>query len=162
MPSIELASVSEKTLHLIAFWEFHYQSHWLKTIWTDRRKFTLLSKTLHGEYGRDYARRTSGWYDGMPVNTMATIYHMKSRQNASQSSNSWNQMTSKVILVEAKKQTRNLENKKKIERVLLFRKQTYWRHKEIKFIWILSSINFCWKKKGYCLFEFFFHVSPLG
>ena len=155
VPSIELASVFEKTLHFIAFWEFDYQSYWLKTIWTDRRKFTLLSKKLHEEYGRDYARRTSGWYDGMQANTMATIYHMKSRRNASQSSKPWNQMTSKVILVEEKKSEKSRKTKK-IERVLLFRKQRYWRHKAIKFIWILSSINFCCKKKGYCLFEFFF------
>lgn len=157
MPSIELASVSEKTLHFIAFWEFDYQSYWLKTIWTDRRKFTLWSKTLHGEYGRDYARRTSGSYDGMPVNTMATMksrLHMKSRRNASQSSKPWNQMASKVILVEEKKTSEKSRKMKKIERILLFRKQTYWRHREINFFFFfLNSINFC-PKRSYGLFEF--------
>ena len=41
-----------------------------------------------------------------------------------------------------KKTSEKPRKTKKTERVLLFRKQTYWRHRGIKFIWILSSVNF--------------------
>lgn len=52
-----------------------------------------------------------------------------------------------------KKNKREISKMKKIERILLFRKQTYWRHGEINLFFFLNSINFC-PKRSYGLFEF--------
>ena len=156
MPSIELASVSEKTLYFIAFWEFDYQSYWLKTIWTDRRKFTLLSKTLRGEYGRDYARRTSGWYDGMPVNTMATIYTWNRGEMLVNHRNLEIKWHRKSYSWRKKKTSEKSRKMKKIERILLFRKQTYWRHREINvfFFFLIPSISAQKEVTAYLNFTF--------